>query len=124
MLPPRRWLMPQPEQMRPARPRLHRNKPSEFAEGRALPGWPHPPFAFLQTGYLAQMRLTPILTVLLLTACSSGDEGRTAGGVSQAEAAALDDAAQMLDQQRLPASAAPAAQPVPVAKPDPAKPAG
>ena len=70
------------------------------------------------------MRLTSILALLLLSACSSGDEGRTAGGVSQAEAAALDDAAEMLDQQRLPADAVPAAQPVPAAKPAPAKPAG
>ena len=70
------------------------------------------------------MRLTSIPALLLLSACSSGDEGRTGGGVSQAEAAALDDAAEMLDQQRLPADAVPAAQPVPAAKPAPAKPAG
>ena len=79
--------------------------------------WLRPPFAFLQTGYHAQMRLAPILALLLLSACSSGDEGRTAGGVSQAEAAALDDAAELLDQQRLPADAVPAAQPVAPAKP-------
>ena len=89
--------------------------------------WLHPPFAFLQTGYRAQMRLAPILALLLLTACSSGDEGRTAGGVSQAEAAALDDAAELLDQQRLPADAVPAAKPVPAPAsaqaPAPAKPA-
>ena len=72
------------------------------------------------------MRLAPLLALLLLTACSSGDEGRTAGGVSQAEAAALDNAAEMLDQQRLPAGAVPTAQPVaPVPAPAsaPAKPA-
>ena len=63
------------------------------------------------------MRLAPILALLLLSACSSGDEGRTAGGVSQAEAAALDDAAEMLDQQRLPADAVPAVQPAAPAKP-------
>ena len=84
--------------------------------------WLRPPFAFLQTGYHAQMRLAPILALLLLTACSSGDEGRTAGGVSQAEAAALDDAAELLDQQRLPADTVPAAQPVAPAS-APAKPA-
>ena len=84
--------------------------------------WLRPPFAFLQTGYHAQMRLAPILALLLLSACSSGDEGRTAGGVSQAEAAALDDAAEMLDGQRLPADAAPAMQPVAPAA-VPAKPA-
>ena len=82
--------------------------------------WLRPPFAFLQTGYRAQMRLAPILALLLLTACSSGDEGRTAGGVSQAEAAALDDAAELLDQQRLPADAVPAAQLVPAQAPAPA----
>ena len=63
------------------------------------------------------MRLTPILALLLLTACSSGDEGRTAGGVSQAEADALDDAAQMVDGQRLPSQAAPVAQPLAPASP-------
>ena len=68
------------------------------------------------------MRLVPLLALLLLSACSSSDEGRTAGGVSQAEAAALDDAAEVLDQQRLPADAVPAAQPVAPAS-APAKPA-
>ena len=71
------------------------------------------------------MRLIPIFSLLLLAACSRGDEGRTAGGVSQAEADALDDAAEMLDGQRLPADAIPAAQPgaQPGTPPAPAKPA-
>ena len=68
------------------------------------------------------MRLVSILSLLLLAACSGGDEGRTAGGVSQAEADALDDAAEMLDGQRLPTDAAPATRPVAPAA-VPAKPA-
>lgn len=84
------------------------------------PNGPRPPFAFPQKGYRATMRFAPIF-VLLLAACSSGDEGRTAGGVSQAEADALDDAAEMLDQQQLPADAVPAPRPVAPA-PAPAQP--
>lgn len=50
------------------------------------------------------MRAAPILAILvLLTAC--GDDSRTAGGVSKAEADALDDAAAMIEAQRLPAQA-------------------
>lgn len=50
------------------------------------------------------MRLIPILAVLtLLTAC--GDDTRTAGGVTKAEAEALDEAAEIIEQQRLPAEA-------------------
>ncbi len=69
------------------------------------------------------MRLIPIALLLLLAACSRGDEGRTAGGVTQAEADALDDAAEMLDSQRLPADALPAPQaPLPAAPNAPGKP--
>jgi len=56
--------------------------------------------------------------LLALTAC--GDDNRTAGGVSEAEAKALDEAAEMLDQQNPPPvqprqQAAPAATPAPPA---------
>lgn len=45
---------------------------------------------------------------LSLASCS--DETRTAGGVSKGEAEALDDAAEMVEQQRLPAEATVAPQ--------------
>ncbi len=41
----------------------------------------------------------------LLTACGSADNDPGPGGVSVGEARALDEAAEMLDQQRLPAEA-------------------
>ncbi|MFO1255510.1 MAG: hypothetical protein U1E37_07550 [Sphingomonadaceae bacterium] len=61
----------------------------------------------------------PILIPLALAACS--DPNRTAGGVSEGEAKALDDAAEMLDRQNPPpvqprASASPAPQ-APASKP-------
>lgn len=50
------------------------------------------------------MRHLPILAALtLLAAC--GDDTRTAGGVTKAEAEALDEAAEIIEQQRLPAGA-------------------
>lgn len=50
------------------------------------------------------MRRPSILAVLvLLAAC--GDDTRTAGGVTKAEAEALDEAAEIIEQQRLPADA-------------------
>ena len=42
---------------------------------------------------------------LLLSACGSSDNDPGPGGVSVGEARALDEAAEMLDQQRLPAEA-------------------
>jgi len=77
---------------------------------------------------------TPVLVLaplLALTACSSED--RRAGGTTASEARALEDAADMLDDQRLPAgsvpsgapaSPAPSASPQPSAKPPGAKPGG
>lgn len=41
----------------------------------------------------------------LLAACGSGDDGPGTGGVSVEEAEALDQAAEMLDSQRLPPEA-------------------
>lgn len=68
------------------------------------------------------MRLIPLLSaVLLLTAC--GDDAREAGGVTRSEAEALDDAAEMVEQQRLPVDAvatAPAPQPAPSGSTKPA----
>lgn len=45
-------------------------------------------------------RLAPVL-VLLLAACGSNDNDPGPGGVSVGEAKALDEAAAMLDQQRV-----------------------
>ncbi|MBN8501551.1 MAG: hypothetical protein J0M19_10425 [Sphingomonadales bacterium] len=53
---------------------------------------------------MRKISMIPILaTVLLLAAC--GDDTREAGGVTRGEADALDDAAEMVEQQRLPADA-------------------
>lgn len=55
----------------------------------------------------------------LLAACSEAETDPGPGGVTVGEAAALDSAAEMLDQQRLPAEALddPAADPAPTATP-------
>ena len=72
------------------------------------------------------IRVALLLPVLLLTACSGANSDRSSapGGVSADEARALDDAAQMIDNQRLPASAVPTAQPSAAAAQPSAKPAG
>ena len=60
----------------------------------------------------------PLLTLLLLTACSQPDNASGAGGVSAGEARALDDAAQMVQDQQIPAEAMPSPQnPAPASKP-------
>ena len=73
--------------------------------------------------------LAPVLTLaplLVLAACSSED--RRAGGTTASEARALEDAAQMLDDRRLPAGSVPSgAAPSPATKASPApgtKPSG
>lgn len=63
-----------------------------------------PPFPLRWLRYAAAMRRTPILAALVLMAACS-DETRTAGGVTKAEAEALDEAAEIIEQQRLPAEA-------------------
>ena len=84
------------------------------------------------------MRMPLMLILILLeAACSPPDNASGAGGVSAGEARALDDAAEMLQNQQLPAAAIPAAQktpapqvqavrqtPSPGAAETPAKPAG
>ncbi len=52
----------------------------------------------------AMRKILLLAFALSLTGC--GDDNRTAGGVSKSEADALDDAAEMVEQQRLPADAA------------------
>lgn len=56
------------------------------------------------------MRVRPLLPLAmaalgLLAACGSADDGPGTGGVSVEEAEALDQAAEMLDSQRLPPEA-------------------
>lgn len=51
------------------------------------------------------------LPAVLLTAC--GGDTRTAGGVTKAEAEALDEAAEIIEQQRLPAEALQPGEPIP-----------
>ena len=73
-------------------------------------------------------RTALLLAVLLCAACSRPDNAAGAGGVSAGEARALDDAAEMVQDQQLPAAAIPVPRvPVPAQQPPakaPAKPAG
>ena len=58
--------------------------------------------------YGAAMRAAPILIALLcLTACGKQDNAPGPGGVSVGEAKALDEAAEMLEGQRLPVTPPP-----------------
>lgn len=63
------------------------------------------------------MRIAPILSpalllpALMLSACQKADNEPGPGGVTVGEARALDEAAQMIEDQRLPAQAAPGAAP-------------
>ena len=49
------------------------------------------------------MKRLVLLPMLALGACNSSTEGADPGSVTQEEAEALDDAASMLDEQRMPA---------------------
>ena len=71
------------------------------------------------------LRIAPIALLALLAACGPKDTDPGPGGVTVAEARALDQAAEMLEQQRLPAAAAadeskPSATASPAASPSPA----
>jgi hypothetical protein len=72
---------------------------------------------------MGAMRNLILLTGLLALAACGGSDSREAGGVSPAEAEALDQAAEMLEAERLPAEAISPPQPPPSA-PAPVKPAG
>jgi hypothetical protein len=66
------------------------------------------------------MRATILLgLVMALTACGKPDNAPGPGGVTVGEARALDEAAEMIEAQRLPPTAitAPPAQPVATAQP-------
>ena len=76
---------------------------------------------------IGAMRFTPALLMPLalaaaLAACSKQDNAPGPGGVSMGEARALDEAAEMVEGQRLPAEAMPAqaAPAAPVTKAAPA----
>lgn len=67
----------------------------------------------------------PILiaaAVLALAACSKQDNAPGPGGVSVGEAKALDEAAAMIEDQRLPADALPSTAPTKTAPDKPAAP--
>jgi hypothetical protein len=72
---------------------------------------------------LDAMRILLPLSALLILAACGGSDSREAGGVSPAEAEALDRAAEMLEGERLPAEAV-LPPPVPPTAPAPVKPAG
>lgn len=56
------------------------------------------------------MRLAPLAAALFaLSACSGSEEAEPIGAVTQSEAEALDDAAEMIEARRLPEGALPAA---------------
>lgn len=66
---------------------------------------------------MRQSALLTALAAVALTGCGKADNDAGPGGVSVGEAKALDEAAQMLEAQRLPAEATA----VPVATPAPPK---
>ena len=65
----------------------------------------------------------PALALIFLAACGQKDTDSGPGGVSVGEARALDEAASMLDQQRLPLQAQPSGSPSPQQAPISATPA-
>ena len=56
------------------------------------------------------MRLVAVPVLVLLAGCGQADSDPGPGGVTVGEARALDEAATMLDKQRLPAAAAKAGE--------------
>ncbi|MEQ1542287.1 MAG: hypothetical protein ABL926_08535 [Novosphingobium sp.] len=67
-------------------------------------------------------RLLILLPALLLSACGKADNEPGPGGVTVGEARALDEAAQMIEDQRLSPAATPAPAPAPPANEAKAKP--
>lgn len=67
---------------------------------------------------IGPIRLAALSLALLLGAC--GSDNREAGGVTKDEAEALDEAAEMLEGQRLPAEAIPPPASAPAATGTPA----
>jgi len=62
-------------------------------------------------------RAALVPALLLIAACSQPDNASGAGGVTAGEARALDDAAQMVQEQQIPPGAMPKPQSPPPAKP-------
>jgi hypothetical protein len=63
-------------------------------------------------------KLAPLFALLVLTACGKADNEPGPGGVTMGEARALDEAAEMIEAQRLPPEAIPpVGQSGPVAAP-------
>ena len=70
-----------------------------------------PPFSFALTRYAAAMRYPAItLALLSLAACGKADNDSGPGAVTVGEARALDEAADMIEAQKLPPEAAQPAQ--------------
>jgi hypothetical protein len=61
----------------------------------------------------------PLAAALLLAGCGPNDTDPGPGGVTVGEARALDEAAEMLDEQRLPAEALPPTEPNATRAPEP-----
>ena len=59
------------------------------------------------------LRAAPLAAALLLAGCGPNDNDPGPGGVTVGEARALDEAAEMLDEQRLPEGALPELTPSP-----------
>lgn len=66
---------------------------------------------------MARTAILTVLAALALAGCGEMDDETGPGGVSAAEAKALDEAAQMLDAQRAPVEPTATANASPAAKP-------
>ena len=64
------------------------------------------PFSWVRYG-VAMRTAAPLLALMVLAACGASDTDPGPGGVTVGEAKALDEAAEMLDQRRLPPEALP-----------------
>lgn len=71
-----------------------------------------PPFSFAASRYVPAMRnIVTVLALLSLAACGKADNDSGPGGVTVGEARALDEAADMIEAQKLPPEAGQPAQP-------------
>ncbi len=83
-----------------------------------------PPFSLGETRYAAAMRyLVLTLALLSLAACGKADNDSGPGGVTVGEARALDEAAELIEAQKLPPELVPQPQLAPGSTPDTAQPA-
>jgi len=70
-----------------------------------------PLFLLRKDGMACAMRLLGLLPLALVAACGPAENDPGPGGVTVGEAKALDEAAEMLEQRRLPPEASPSASP-------------